>query len=168
MTWTKKRKWQRQIHWQRQWQRQIHLESTFKERSLRLVTFKTFDKSDDHWPDQTNISGRSSLSPKCLDPKLSGVISVHIKSQFISNYQIQDCIDGSAWELTVKFQMSKSLNKKWGKVSLWGKWERAWLMSVVWIFSFQCLACIYPTYVKCMLIGCINEHVNISFCNRTF
>ena len=36
-TWPKKRQWQIQ----RQWQRQIHLESTFKERSLGLVTFDT-------------------------------------------------------------------------------------------------------------------------------
>ena len=55
MTWPKNRQWQRQIQiqrqrlWQRQrqWQRQMHLESTFKERSQRLVTFETFDKSDE-------------------------------------------------------------------------------------------------------------------------
>ena len=35
--------------------RQKHLENTFKERSLRLVTFDTFDQSDEEtqtWPDQ--------------------------------------------------------------------------------------------------------------------
>ena len=45
MTWTTK------IQWQRQWQR--HSESTFKERFQRLVTFATFDQSDEEtWPDQ--------------------------------------------------------------------------------------------------------------------
>ena len=40
-----KRQWQRQIQWQRQ--RQIHLENTFKERPQSLVTFETFDQSDE-------------------------------------------------------------------------------------------------------------------------
>ena len=54
MTWPTKRQWQRQIQRQRQWQRQIHLENTFKERLLRLVTFETFDQSDEGtWPDLT-------------------------------------------------------------------------------------------------------------------
>ena len=36
---------------QRQWQ--LHLENTFKEQSLRLLTFETFDQSDEKtWPDQ--------------------------------------------------------------------------------------------------------------------
>ena len=56
MTWPKKRQWQRQI--QRQWQRQIYLESTFRERSQRLVTFATFDQSDEEtWPDQKRDNG---------------------------------------------------------------------------------------------------------------
>ena len=49
------RQWQRQIQWQRQRQRQlpIHLENTLKERPQRLVTFETFDQSDEEtWPDQ--------------------------------------------------------------------------------------------------------------------
>ena len=34
-------------------QRQWHLENTFKERSLRLLTFETFDQGDEKtWPDQ--------------------------------------------------------------------------------------------------------------------
>ena len=41
MTWTIKRQRERQRQWQ------IHLENTFKERSLRLLTFETFDHSDD-------------------------------------------------------------------------------------------------------------------------
>ena len=49
MTWPKKRQWQRQ----RQRQRQIQLENTFRERSKRLVTFETFDQSDEEtWTDQ--------------------------------------------------------------------------------------------------------------------
>ena len=48
-TWPTKRQWRRQI--QRQWQ--IHLENTFKEQSLRLLTFETFDQGDEKtWPDQ--------------------------------------------------------------------------------------------------------------------
>ena len=36
-----------------QWQWQIHLENTFKEQSFRLLTFETFDQSDEEtWPDQ--------------------------------------------------------------------------------------------------------------------
>ena len=36
-----------------QWQWQIHLENTFKEQSLRLLTFETFDQGDEKtWPDQ--------------------------------------------------------------------------------------------------------------------
>ena len=34
-------------------QRQWHLENTFKEQSLTLLTFETFDQSDEKtWPDQ--------------------------------------------------------------------------------------------------------------------
>ena len=40
MTWPTKRQRQRQRQWQ------IHLENTFKERSLKLFTFETFDQSD--------------------------------------------------------------------------------------------------------------------------
>ena len=32
---------------QRQWQWQLHLENNFKEQSLRLLTFETFDLSDE-------------------------------------------------------------------------------------------------------------------------
>ena len=33
--------------------KQIHLENTFKEQSLRLLNFETFDQSDEKtWPDQ--------------------------------------------------------------------------------------------------------------------
>ena len=39
MTWPTKRQRRRQRQWQRKWQ--IHLENTFKEQSLRLLTFKT-------------------------------------------------------------------------------------------------------------------------------
>ena len=45
MTWPTKRQRQRQRKRQRQWQ--IHLENTFKERSLRLLTFETFHQSDE-------------------------------------------------------------------------------------------------------------------------
>jgi len=42
---------QRQI--QRQWQWQLHLGNTFKEQSLRLLAFETFDQIDGKtWPDQ--------------------------------------------------------------------------------------------------------------------
>ena len=38
---------------QGQWQRQIHLENTFREWPYRLVTFETFDQSDERtWPDK--------------------------------------------------------------------------------------------------------------------
>ena len=38
---------------ERQWQWQIHLKNTFKEQSLRLLAFETFDQSDEKtWPDQ--------------------------------------------------------------------------------------------------------------------
>ena len=34
-------------------QRQLHLENTFKKQSLRLLTFETFDQSDEKtWADQ--------------------------------------------------------------------------------------------------------------------
>ena len=53
MTWPTKGQWQIQIKRQRKWQRQIHLENTFKEQPQRLVTFETFDQSDEGtWPDQ--------------------------------------------------------------------------------------------------------------------
>ena len=49
----RRRQWQRQIQWQRQRQLQIHLENTLKEGPQRLVTFETFDQSDEEtWPDQ--------------------------------------------------------------------------------------------------------------------
>ena len=52
MTWPTKRQRRRQRQWQRQWQ--IHLENTAKEQSLRLLTFETFDQSDNKtWPDPT-------------------------------------------------------------------------------------------------------------------
>ena len=54
MTRPTKRQWQRQIQIQIQIQRQLHLENTFKELSLRLLTFETFDQSDNKtWPDPT-------------------------------------------------------------------------------------------------------------------
>ena len=47
MTWPTKSQRRRQRQWQ------IHLENTFKEQSLRLLTFETFDQSDEEtWPDQ--------------------------------------------------------------------------------------------------------------------
>ena len=47
------RHWQRQIQISGQWHRQILLESSIRERSERLVTFKTFDQNDkETWPDQ--------------------------------------------------------------------------------------------------------------------
>ena len=51
--WWENRTWptKRQLRRQRQWKR--HLENTFKEGSLRLLTFVTFDHSDEKtWPDQ--------------------------------------------------------------------------------------------------------------------
>ena len=49
MTWPNKI----QIQRQRQWHKQMHSDKTFKERSQRLVTFDTFDQSDeDTWPDE--------------------------------------------------------------------------------------------------------------------
>ena len=46
---TKKTQRQRQM----QRQRQLHLENKFKEQSLRLLTFETFDQSDEKtWADQ--------------------------------------------------------------------------------------------------------------------
>ena len=54
MTQPTKRQWERQIQTQRQWQRKIHWESTFRERPKRLVTYETFDQSDEKtWPDPT-------------------------------------------------------------------------------------------------------------------
>ena len=51
MTWPTKRQQQRRR--QIQWQWQIHFENAFKERSLRLVTFETFDQSDEKtWPEE--------------------------------------------------------------------------------------------------------------------
>ena len=51
MTWPTKRQWHDEHKGQRQ--RQWHLESTLSEWPLRLVTFETFDQSDeDTWPDQ--------------------------------------------------------------------------------------------------------------------
>ena len=53
MTWPTKRQWQRQLQWQRQWQR--HLENTLKMWSPRLMTFETFDKSDEEtWQQKDN------------------------------------------------------------------------------------------------------------------
>ena len=64
-TWPKKRQWQRQIQRKRQWQRQIHLESTVKEQSQRLVTFKTFDQSDEEtWPDQKKTMTKTKTNTK--------------------------------------------------------------------------------------------------------
>ena len=48
----------RQIQIQRQWQRQIHLEISFNDRSKSLVTFETFDQSEEEiWPDQKKDNG---------------------------------------------------------------------------------------------------------------
>ena len=45
----------RQMQSQRQWQ--LLLENTFKEPSLRLLTFETFDQSDEKtWPDQQKVN----------------------------------------------------------------------------------------------------------------
>ena len=53
MTWPTKRQRQRQRRWQRQRQWQRHLENIHKEWSQRLMTFETFDQSDEEtWPDQ--------------------------------------------------------------------------------------------------------------------
>ena len=53
MTWPTKRQRRRQRQIQRQWQWQIHLKKTFKEQSLRLLAFETFDQSNEKtWPDQ--------------------------------------------------------------------------------------------------------------------
>ena len=61
ITWPKKRQWQRQ------WQWQIHLESTLKERSQRLLTFETFDQSDEKtWPDQKISTYQHTYSPTYL------------------------------------------------------------------------------------------------------
>ena len=47
------RHWQRQIQISGQWHRQILSESSIRERSERLVSFKTFDQNDkETWPDQ--------------------------------------------------------------------------------------------------------------------
>ena len=72
MTWPTKRQWQWQIHRQRQWQRQINIENPFKERPQSLVTFETFDQSDEEiWPDQknrqmktTNINTKTTIMTK--------------------------------------------------------------------------------------------------------
>ena len=45
-------------------QRQWHLENTFKEQSLTLLTFETFDQSDEKtWPDQQKDNDKD----KCKD-----------------------------------------------------------------------------------------------------
>jgi len=67
MTWPKKRQWQRQIQRQRQLQRQIQLENTFRERSKRLVTFQTFDQSDEEtWPDQKKRRTKTNTKTKTM------------------------------------------------------------------------------------------------------
>ena len=79
MTWPKKRQWQRQIQRQRQWQRQIRLENTFRERSKILVTFETFDQSDEEtWPDQkytmTNTKTKTMTKTKTFRKHLQRAI----------------------------------------------------------------------------------------------
>ena len=50
--------WQWQGQWQRQWQ--IHLDSTFTEWSLILLTFETFDQSDEEtWHDQQKDNNKN-------------------------------------------------------------------------------------------------------------
>ena len=69
MTWPTKRQRPRQI--QRQWQ--IHLENTFKEQSLRLLTFETFDQSDEKtWPGQQKYNDEDKDKYKDNDSRKGG------------------------------------------------------------------------------------------------
>ena len=64
MTWPTKTQKQRQR--QRQWQ--LHLENTFKGQSLRLLTFETFDQSDEKtWPDQQKDNDEDNNKDKDSD-----------------------------------------------------------------------------------------------------
>ena len=68
MAWPIKRQWQIQIQRQRKWQRHIHLESDFKEQPQRLVTFETFDQSDDlTWPDQQKNNDKNKYEDRDND-----------------------------------------------------------------------------------------------------
>ena len=53
---------------QRQRQIQWHLENTFKEQSLRLLTYETFDQGDEKtWPDQQKDNGEDKDNDKDND-----------------------------------------------------------------------------------------------------
>jgi len=67
LTWSTKRQWKRQVRRQRQLQRQIHLENTFKERPQSLVTFETFDQSDEGTrPYQKNTMAKTNTKTNAI------------------------------------------------------------------------------------------------------
>ena len=56
------------FHNNTEWSHLWHLEYTFKERSLRLVTFETFDQSDEKtWPDQQKDNDKDKYKDKHND-----------------------------------------------------------------------------------------------------
>ena len=100
-TWPKKRQWQRQIQRKRQWQRQIHLESTFKERSLGLVTFDTRHLS---W-----VMRRQDLTKKLIMTK------TNTKTKTMTN--------------TFREQIQRQWQRQWQRQIHWEHLQRAVLLT---------------------------------------
>ena len=94
------KKRQRQIQRQRQWQ--IHLENTFKERSMRLLTFETFHQSD-----EKTLSGQQKDNDKDKDNDKYIQLREHLQSAIFGTCDLWDI----CWGLRVmrKYDLS---NKK--------------------------------------------------------
>ena len=99
MNWPTKRQWQRQR--QRQWQRQIHLESTFKERSQRLVTFDPFDQSDEEtWPDQKKTMTKTKTKTMTKKMTKTNIFREHRQSVILETCDLWDIWSGLWGDMT--------------------------------------------------------------------
>ena len=143
---------------QRQWR--IHLENTFKEQSLRLVTFETFDQSDEkNLPDQQKETAKKTKTKTMTNtfentPKedfLKKFREQHPQKAILEKFWVCKVLTGSWGCGCIPGSVGLAV-KRWGNISslderIWNKgknetWEFVWGSHILDYFwegkNFRC------------------------------
>ena len=111
-------------------QRQWHLENTFKEQSLTLLTFETFDQSDEKtWPDQQKDNDEDKY-------KRQRQWQIHLENTFkeqslrLLTFETFDQGDEKTWPDQQKdndedkhYDNDKDNDKYWNTWNSWNTWS---------------------------------------------
>ena len=114
----KKRQWKRQTQRQTQWQR--HLEDTFKEQSWRLLTFETFDQSDEEtWPDQKKTMTKAKAKTKTKTVTKTNTYREHLQRAILETCDLWNIWSEWWGDMTISDNFDNSENFK----NFWQLWQ---------------------------------------------